>query len=131
MLSGHGGIGRRVRLRGVWLHRPSSSLGDRTKRDPVEHHSSIGFFFCPFYKHFAMQSPTLELVRNTCVQQCAALFGRHRPSGARSSRYKSRDYSFKHNTKCCVRLHAGADALFAQHRPHHQKPEYLYFLLEN
>ena len=30
MLSGHGGIGRRVRLRGVWLHRPSSSLGDRT-----------------------------------------------------------------------------------------------------
>lgn len=32
MLSGHGGIGRRVRLRGVWLHRPSSSLGDRTTK---------------------------------------------------------------------------------------------------
>ena len=49
MLSGHGGIGRRVCLRGVWLHRPSSSLGDRTKRDPVEPVTvRLGYFFTFF-----------------------------------------------------------------------------------
>ena len=44
MLSGHGGIGRRVRLRGVWLHRPSSSLGDRTKKTMETDTFSIVFF---------------------------------------------------------------------------------------
>ena len=31
---GRGGIGRRVRLRGVWLTRVSSSLIDHTKKQP-------------------------------------------------------------------------------------------------
>ena len=48
MLSGHGGIGRRVRLRGVWLHRPSSSLGDRTtKKTRVKR---LVFFFCAVHR---------------------------------------------------------------------------------
>ncbi len=46
MLSGHGGIGRRVRLRGVWLHRPSSSLGDRTNKEKNEPNGSFFFFVC-------------------------------------------------------------------------------------
>ncbi len=45
MLSGHGGIGRRVRLRGVWLHRPSSSLGDRTTKK-ISTDCSVLIFFC-------------------------------------------------------------------------------------
>ena len=43
MLSGHGGIGRRVRLRGVWLHRPSSSLGDRTTKKHESNDSCFSF----------------------------------------------------------------------------------------
>ena len=43
MLSGHGGIGRRVRLRGVWLHRPSSSLGDRTTKKKARTFRAFSF----------------------------------------------------------------------------------------
>lgn len=32
----HGGTGRRVRLRGVWLPRPGSSPGGRTKKEQVK-----------------------------------------------------------------------------------------------
>ena len=42
-MCGHGGIGRRVRLRGVWDDRVSSSLTGRTKKkDQV---NRLGFFY--------------------------------------------------------------------------------------
>ncbi len=42
-LCGHGGTGRRVRLRGVWDDRPSSSLGGRTKSGIVD--TAFSFVF--------------------------------------------------------------------------------------
>ena len=42
-MCGHGGIGRRVRLRGVWDDRVSSSLTGRTKKKNQV--NRLGFFY--------------------------------------------------------------------------------------
>ena len=46
-MCGHGGIGRRVRLRGVWDDRVSSSLTGRTKKKNQV--NRLGFFLCDLW----------------------------------------------------------------------------------
>ena len=139
MLSGHGGIGRRVRLRGVWLHRPSSSLGDRTTKKISTNFVRVFSFSADTELELPLQIEQFA-GNNACIvgtgtvrctrltfgnNRCWASLGRpqaKRDASAQHLRKSSTvDIASKCNTKCCVRTHAGAIAPFAKRRPHQQR----------
>ncbi len=151
MLSGHGGIGRRVRLRGVWLHRPSSSLGDRTNKEKKRTKRFV-FFLCVrvietcvqlvarrIYAQLGLRPTNAPLWRVNSPRfaitlvSLATSLGRpqaKRDASAQHLRKSSAvDIASKCNTKCCVRTHAGAIAPFAKRRPHQQKDKHELFVL--
>ena len=71
VVSGNGGIGRRARLRGVWLYHASSSLVPRT----IEKTSRLCdvFFLSPFQKTGSCRQRVMFIKQQTGTAACTAV----------------------------------------------------------